>query len=113
MSRTARLLQPAAYGDHAGGRVLYGYAAQLAFARWTPPPMPDLGPRLMSRSILGRIAASEAGRSLWPAQHGTAPVASGRRSSQNLDKLSLLPPGSSDRRTAESADREQLRDTPD
>ncbi|MBN0045598.1 hypothetical protein JS756_16080 [Streptomyces actuosus] len=59
------MLQPATYGDdHAGGRVLYGYAAQLAFARWTPPPvLPAPGPRPHSRSALGRIAASEAGRS--------------------------------------------------
>ncbi|WP_328965585.1 hypothetical protein [Streptomyces virginiae] len=57
------VLQPAAYGDHAGGRVLYGYAAQLAFARWTPPPaLPDPGPRPTSRGTLGRIATSEAGQ---------------------------------------------------
>ncbi|GHG13704.1 hypothetical protein ACFFSH_30990 [Streptomyces filamentosus] len=56
-------LQSAAYGDHAAGRALYGYAAQLAFGRWTPPPvLPDPGLRPMSRSALGRIAASEAGR---------------------------------------------------
>ncbi|MGW0885571.1 hypothetical protein [Streptomyces sp. NPDC002671] len=43
--------------------MLYGYAAQLAFARWTPPPvLPDPGPRPTSRSALGRIATSEAGR---------------------------------------------------
>lgn len=37
---------------------------QLAFARWTPPPaLPDSGPRPNSRSALGRIATSEAGRS--------------------------------------------------
>lgn len=58
-----QVLQPAAYGDHAGGRVLYGYAAQLAFARWTPPPvLPAPGPRPTSRSALGRIATSEAGQ---------------------------------------------------
>jgi hypothetical protein len=57
------VLQPTAYGDHGGGRVLYGYAAQLAFARWTPPPvLPDPGPRPASRSALGRIATSEAGQ---------------------------------------------------
>ncbi|MFE3163369.1 hypothetical protein [Streptomyces sp. NPDC059224] len=59
------MLQPATYGDdHAGGRVLYGYAAQLAFARWTPPPvLPAPGARPNSRSALGRIATSEVGRS--------------------------------------------------
>ncbi|MFE9121326.1 hypothetical protein [Streptomyces sp. NPDC007172] len=61
--KRSQVLQPAAYGDHGGGRVLYGYAAQLAFARWTAPPaLPDPGPRPTSRSTLGRIAASEAGR---------------------------------------------------
>lgn len=59
----AWMLQPAAYGDHAGGRVLYGYAAQLSFARWVaPPPLPDPGPRPASRSTLARIAASAAGQ---------------------------------------------------
>ncbi|MGW0771287.1 hypothetical protein [Streptomyces sp. NPDC002676] len=59
--RRCWMLQPAAFGDHAGGRVLYGYAAQLAFAQWTPPPvLPDPGPRPSSRSALGRIATSEA-----------------------------------------------------
>ncbi|MEU7073026.1 hypothetical protein AB0B30_28230 [Streptomyces narbonensis] len=57
------VLQPAAYGDHAGGRALYGYAAQLAFGQWTPPPaLPDPGQRPLSRSTLGHIAASGAGR---------------------------------------------------
>ncbi|MFD3959574.1 MULTISPECIES: hypothetical protein [Streptomyces] len=61
--KRCQVLQPASYGDHGGGRVLYGYAAQLAFARWTPPPvLPAPGPRPMSRSALGRIAASEAGQ---------------------------------------------------
>ncbi|MFC7983632.1 hypothetical protein [Streptomyces sp. NPDC057336] len=61
--KRCQVLQPTAYGDHAGGRVLYGYAAQLAFARWTPPPvLPDLGMCPTSRSTLGRIATSEAGR---------------------------------------------------
>ncbi|MFE9628505.1 hypothetical protein [Streptomyces sp. NPDC006527] len=62
--KRCQVLQPAAYGDdHAGGRVLHGYAAQLAFGRWTPPPvLPAPGPRPTSRSALGRIAASEAGR---------------------------------------------------
>jgi hypothetical protein len=57
------VLQPAAYGDHAGGRVLYAYAAQLAFSDWAPPPvLPEPGPRPSSRSTLARIATSEAGR---------------------------------------------------
>ncbi|MFH8476253.1 hypothetical protein [Streptomyces sp. NPDC018000] len=62
--KRCQVLQPAAYGDdHAGGRVLHGYAAQLAFGRWTPPPvLPASGPRPVSRSALGRVAASEAGR---------------------------------------------------
>lgn len=61
--RRSWVLQPAAYGDHAGGRVLYGYAAQLAFARWTvPPPLPGSGPRPATRSALARIAASGPGR---------------------------------------------------
>ncbi|MEU0213937.1 hypothetical protein ABZ281_02060 [Streptomyces sp. NPDC006265] len=61
--KRCQVLQPTAYGDHAGGRVLYGYAAQLAFARWTPPPvLPDLGTHPTSRSTLGRIATSEGGR---------------------------------------------------
>ncbi|MFD8947557.1 hypothetical protein ACFV0B_01685 [Streptomyces xanthophaeus] len=61
--KRCQVLQPATYGDHGGGRVLYGYAAQLAFARWTPPPvLADPGPHPMSRSALGRIAASEAGQ---------------------------------------------------
>ncbi|MFI5864732.1 hypothetical protein [Streptomyces sp. NPDC051546] len=33
-------LQPAAYGDHGAGRLLYSYAAQLAFAKWRRPPEP-------------------------------------------------------------------------
>lgn len=32
-------LQPAAYGDHGAGRLLYSYAAQLAFAKWRTPPV--------------------------------------------------------------------------
>ncbi|MFI8932366.1 hypothetical protein ACIG3E_32465 [Streptomyces sp. NPDC053474] len=57
------VLQPAAWGDHTGGRVLYGYAAQLAFARWAPPPaLPDICGRPSSRSTLARIARSEAGQ---------------------------------------------------
>jgi hypothetical protein len=57
------VLQAPAYGDHAAGRALYGYAAQLAFGQWAPPPaLPDPGPRPLSRSTSGRIAASEAGR---------------------------------------------------
>lgn len=61
--RRSVMLQPAAYGQHAGGRVLYGYAAQLAFARWTaPPPLPEDPGRPDARSTLTRIARSEAGR---------------------------------------------------
>ncbi|MFI5987811.1 hypothetical protein ACIBEA_44040 [Streptomyces sp. NPDC051555] len=61
--RRSWMLQPAAYGDHAGGRVLYGYAAQLAFARWKPPPLlPGLGPRPTSRSALARASESAAGQ---------------------------------------------------
>lgn len=57
------MLQHAAFGEHAGGRVLYGYAAQLAFARWTEPPdLPEAGGRSGSRSTLTRIARSDAGR---------------------------------------------------
>ncbi|WDF37867.1 hypothetical protein PBV52_14195 [Streptomyces sp. T12] len=59
------MLQHAAYGDHAGGCVLYGYAAQLAFARWLQPPtLPDPGPgsRPGSRSALARAVRSEAGQ---------------------------------------------------
>lgn len=33
-------LQPAAYGTHGAGRLLYSYAAQLAFAKWRKPPTP-------------------------------------------------------------------------
>lgn len=33
-------LQPALYGDHGAGRLLYSYAAQLAFAKWRKPPAP-------------------------------------------------------------------------
>lgn len=33
-------LQPAAYGDHGAGRLLYSYAAQLAFAKWRKAPAP-------------------------------------------------------------------------
>ncbi|MEU1824225.1 hypothetical protein ABZ502_17580 [Streptomyces abikoensis] len=33
-------LQPAAYGDHGAGRLLYSYAAQLAFAKWCKSPAP-------------------------------------------------------------------------
>ncbi|MCX4681312.1 hypothetical protein OG413_45225 [Streptomyces sp. NBC_01433] len=33
-------LQPAAYGAHGAGRLLYSYAAQLAFAKWRKPPAP-------------------------------------------------------------------------
>ncbi|MFF2228873.1 hypothetical protein ACFVV7_36770 [Streptomyces globisporus] len=33
-------LQPAAYGDHGAGRLLYSYAAQLAFSKWHKPPAP-------------------------------------------------------------------------
>ncbi|MEW2434401.1 hypothetical protein AB0952_09495 [Streptomyces caniferus] len=63
VGRRSVMLQPAAYGDHAGGRVLYGYAAQLAFARWTEPPaLPEAGDRPEARSALARIARSEAGR---------------------------------------------------
>ncbi|MFF8430988.1 hypothetical protein ACF07Y_38820 [Streptomyces sp. NPDC016566] len=63
--RRVWMLQHTAYGDHAGGRVLHGYAAQLAFARWLQPPtLPDLGPssRSDSRSALARVVRSEAGQ---------------------------------------------------
>ncbi|MFI1225918.1 MULTISPECIES: hypothetical protein [unclassified Streptomyces] len=33
-------LQPAAYGDHGAGQLLYSYAAQLAFSKWRKPPAP-------------------------------------------------------------------------
>ncbi|MFI7089636.1 hypothetical protein ACIBUR_39380 [Streptomyces anulatus] len=61
--RRCWMLQHAAFGDHAGGRALWGYAAQLAFGRWAPPPaLPDTGGRADTRSTLTRIARSEAGR---------------------------------------------------
>ena len=61
--RRSVMLQPAAYGGHAGGRVLYGYAAQLSFARWTlPPDLPEVSGRPGSRSTLARTARSDAGR---------------------------------------------------
>lgn len=86
--KRCKVLQPAAYGDHGGGRVLYGYAAQLAFARWTSPPvLPDPGPRPMSRSAPGqdRDERGWAGRrlprspcpGLHPSARGTTPGAPG------------------------------------
>ncbi|WP_331725862.1 hypothetical protein [Streptomyces sp. NBC_00470] len=40
-----RYLQPALYGDHGAGRLLYSYAAQLAFAKWRQPPAPPIQER--------------------------------------------------------------------
>ncbi|MEU2514507.1 hypothetical protein [Streptomyces syringium] len=33
-------LQPAAYGDHGAGRLLYSCAAQFTFGKWRKPPAP-------------------------------------------------------------------------
>lgn len=61
--RRSWFLQHAAYGDHPAGRVLYAYAAQLAFARWADPPtLPDQDRAPASRSALARVARSPAGR---------------------------------------------------
>ncbi|MER8236147.1 hypothetical protein [Streptomyces sp. NPDC094049] len=38
-------LQPALYGDHAAGRLLYSYAAQLTFAKWRKPAAPPVQER--------------------------------------------------------------------
>ncbi|MFF9585326.1 hypothetical protein [Streptomyces achromogenes] len=38
-------LQPALYGDHGAGRLLYSYAAQLTFAKWRKPPTPPVQER--------------------------------------------------------------------
>jgi hypothetical protein len=38
-------LQPALYGDHGAGRLLYSYAAQLTFAKWRKPPAPPVQDR--------------------------------------------------------------------
>jgi len=35
-----RFLQPCAFGTHPAGRVLYSYAAQLTYGRWSPPAAP-------------------------------------------------------------------------
>ncbi|MGZ2358464.1 hypothetical protein LRE75_17460 [Streptomyces sp. 372A] len=51
-------LQPAAYGGHGAGRLLYSYAAQLAFAKWRTPPTPPAqeGGKLGSAKALKRLA---------------------------------------------------------
>ncbi|MFE0775431.1 hypothetical protein [Streptomyces sp. NPDC058861] len=38
-------LQPALYGDHGAGRLLYSYAAQLTFAKWRKPSAPPVQER--------------------------------------------------------------------
>jgi hypothetical protein len=58
-------LQPAAYGPHAAGRVLYSYAAQLAFADWLSPPdldEPRESAKPDSAKSIKRTARTEAAR---------------------------------------------------
>lgn len=78
------MLQPAAYGDHGGGRVLYGYAAQLAFARWTPSPGPRSAPHVAhpgqdrdERGRAGRRLPQSPCPGLHPSARGTTPGAPG------------------------------------
>ncbi|MFG2959480.1 hypothetical protein ACGF5O_37885 [Streptomyces sp. NPDC048291] len=46
-------LQPALYGDHGAGRLLYSYAGQLAFAKWRKP----LAPLVQERGKPGSVKA--------------------------------------------------------
>ncbi|MEU2832198.1 hypothetical protein ABZ667_26620 [Streptomyces lavendulae] len=48
-------LQPAAFGTgHSAGRLLYSYAAQLAFATWRKPPMTPVQERGHRRPLGGQ-----------------------------------------------------------
>ncbi|MFE4512614.1 hypothetical protein ACFRMQ_00240 [Kitasatospora sp. NPDC056783] len=56
-------LQPAAYGSHPAGRLLYSYAAQLAWARWLnapEPPTPTTSGKPGSANGLKRLARDPA-----------------------------------------------------
>lgn len=59
-----RFLQPAVFGAHPAGRVLYSYAAQLTFGRWTPPPAPTeplgQGDRVSQRAVRRAVRTPEA-----------------------------------------------------
>ncbi|MFD6465345.1 hypothetical protein [Streptomyces goshikiensis] len=58
-------LQPASFGtDHGAGRLLYSYAAQLAFATWRKPPAPPVQERGKpgSANALKRLAKDPAAR---------------------------------------------------
>lgn len=58
-------LQPAAFGTgHGAGRLLYSYAAQLAFATWRKPPAPPVQERGKpgSANALKRLAKDPAAR---------------------------------------------------
>ncbi|MGA5819889.1 hypothetical protein ACPC54_18755 [Kitasatospora sp. NPDC094028] len=58
-----RFLQPAAFGAHPAGRVLYSYAAQLAFGNWTPPASPagqPPGERFSQRAVRRAVRTPEA-----------------------------------------------------
>ncbi|MEU8550931.1 hypothetical protein AB0C81_28785 [Streptomyces roseoverticillatus] len=59
-------LQPAAFGDHPGGRILYAYAAQLAFSHWTTLPQleepADAAGKPGSAKSIKRTARTQAAR---------------------------------------------------
>ena len=58
-----RFLQPALFGDHGAGRLLYSYAAQLSFASWREPPArPEATGKPNSGKALKRMARDEAAR---------------------------------------------------
>lgn len=57
-----RFLQPCAFGTHPAGRVLYSYAAQLTFGRWSPPaePTTSLADRPSQRAVRRAVHTTEA-----------------------------------------------------
>ena len=61
--RTWWTLNPAKFGTHPAGRIMFSYAAQLTFARWNPPPpLPDREGRADSNRALRAAARSTAGQ---------------------------------------------------
>ncbi|MFF4924244.1 hypothetical protein ACFY4B_26980 [Kitasatospora sp. NPDC001261] len=70
--RRHRFLQPAAFGAHPAGRVLYSYAAQLAFGNWTPPAAPTEPPggeRLSQRAVRRAVRTPEAAAGAYQGVH--------------------------------------------
>ncbi|WP_456988546.1 hypothetical protein [Kitasatospora sp. cg17-2] len=67
-----RFLQPAAFGTHPAGRVLYSYAAQLAFGCWTPPTGPTGPPpagRFSQRAVRRAVRTPEAATGAYQGVH--------------------------------------------